>query len=188
MLPYLLRKPWGRLSGSWLAEEAPALEKLEGRCLLSGHHGLAHHLSSAPARHRAPHLHARPTSKTVHGSSPIMGIGSIPAPPVGRTFSIVVGSFDGDAADALGQAISGQGAALSTVVTVAWGDGTSSPAVLEQNADGDFDVVATHKYAAAGTFSVGVVVTQGPPLKPGKPIALFSTRVIGLLFSTAIVS
>jgi hypothetical protein len=43
--------------------------------------------------------------------------------------------------------------------TIAWGDGTTGPGVVQATATpGSFNVIGNHTYAAAGTFSVNVVV------------------------------
>jgi hypothetical protein len=161
------------------ATAAPLLEPLEPRC----------HLSATGKHHGRPGHHARAlaTPRVKDDPSPIIGTAIIAAPPAGRTFQLLVGSFNGSSGPALAAALESAGDNVETRVTIAWGDGTSSQGVLQQDADGNFDVFAMHKYVAPGTFNVGVVVTQGPPPTAVKLPSIFSTHILSLLYSTAIV-
>jgi hypothetical protein len=163
------------------AATAPLLEPLEPRC----------HLSAA-AKHRGAHGHRAPviaaaSPRVKDDPSPIIGTAIIAAPPAGRTFQLLVGSFNGSAGPALAAALESAGPNVETRVTIAWGDGTSSQGLLQQDADGNFDVFAVHKYVAPGTFNIGVVVTQGPPPTAATAPSIFSTHILSLLYSTAIV-
>jgi hypothetical protein len=154
-----------------------SLEPLEPRCHLSA---ARHHARRAP--------HARVVTPRVKDDpSPIIGTAIIAAPPAGRTFQLLVGSFNGAAGPALAAALESAGSDVETRVTIAWGDGTSSQGVLQQDPDGNFDVFAMHKYVSPGTFNVGVVVTQGPPPTAANVPSIFSTHILSLLYSTAIV-
>jgi hypothetical protein len=156
---------------------APILEVLEPRC----------HLSAAGKHHpRAHRASALDIPRVKDDPSPIIGTAIIAAPPAGRTFQLLVGSFNGSAGPALAAALESAGSNIETRVTIAWGDGTSSQGVLQQDADGNFDVFAMHKYVAPGTFNVGVVVTQGPPPTTATLPSIFSTHILSLLYSTAI--
>ena len=156
----------------------PLLEPLEPRC----------HLSASTKHHpRTHHTRALATPQVKDDPSPIIGTAIIAAPPAGHTFQLLVGSFNGSAGPALAAALESAGDNVETRVTIAWGDGTSSQGVLQQDADGNFDVFATHKYVTPGTFNIGVVVTQGPPPTAVKLPSIFSTHILSLLYSTAIV-
>ena len=67
----------------------------------------------------------------------------------GKAFSGVVGTFTD--ADQFGTA-------KDYTTTINWGDGSSSPGTVTQNAQGGFDVSGTHTYDKAGTFPVSVQV------------------------------
>jgi hypothetical protein len=196
MLSYVVnlwrRRRGGRRSAASFAAPAASLEGLEPREFLSA--GKIHqaHAAKRHAKHPKPvqspiQVSVGQTTGTPDSRSPIIGTGSIFAPGAGQTFSITLGSFNGVAGQSLADALQKATNPLTNYVTVAWGDGTNSQGVLQADDQGNLDVVATHKYVAAGTFNVGVVVTQGPAVTPGKPLALFSTRVIAVLFGGAVV-
>jgi hypothetical protein len=53
------------------------------------------------------------------------------------------------------------------VITIAWGDGTSSDAALVKNTDGTWDILGTHTYADAGTYRIRVTGAESETLAPG---------------------
>jgi hypothetical protein len=61
--------------------------------------------------------------------------------------------------------------------TVDWGDGTTSSIVLSVTASGTYDVVASHAYQSAGTYSIKVTIGNFDPANPlgDNPITVFST-------------
>lgn len=69
----------------------------------------------------------------------------------GTAFQGVVASFT----DANGQAM-----AKDFTATVAWGDGTTSAAVVTANGHGGFDVSASHTYADDGSYALAVTVSD----------------------------
>ena len=52
-------------------------------------------------------------------------------------------------------------AANDLEVTISWGDGASTPATLQQNSDGTFNVIGAHTYALPGDYPVQITATDG---------------------------
>ena len=64
--------------------------------------------------------------------------------------------------------------------TVNWGDGTTSDIVLTVTTSGTYDVVASHAYQTAGTYSIKVTIGNFDPANPlgDNPITVFSTATV----------
>jgi hypothetical protein len=64
--------------------------------------------------------------------------------------------------------------------TVDWGDGTTSSIVLTLTASGTYDVVASHAYQSAGTYSIKMTIGNFDPASPlgDNPITVFSTASV----------
>jgi hypothetical protein len=83
--------------------------------------------------------------------APINVLGSTIHPTAGAPFSGRIASFtDGNPAATVGE----------LTATIKWGDGTSSQGTIQANGQGGFDVLGSHTYLAAGTYTVQVLVTD----------------------------
>jgi hypothetical protein len=103
-----------------------------------------------------------------------------PPPATGTTLSATAGfDFVSAVASFTPQApIATPGQAYQA--TVDWGDGTTSSIVLTVTASGTYDVVASHVYQTARTYSIKVTMGNYDPANPlgDSPITVFSTATV----------
>jgi streptogramin lyase len=100
-----------------------------------------------------------------------------PPPATGTTLSTIAGSgiLSAVASFTPPGTIASPGSAYQA--TVDWGDGTTTSIVLTVTASGTYDVVASHAYQSAGTYSIKVTIGNFDPANPlgDNPITVFST-------------
>jgi streptogramin lyase len=109
------------------------------------------------------------TSNPTVSNNSISATGTNVSALAGINFTTAVASFTPQAPIATpGQAYQ---------ATVDWGDGTTSSIVLTVTASGTYDVVASHAYQTAGTYSIKVTIGNFDPANPlgDNPITIFST-------------
>jgi hypothetical protein len=110
-----------------------------------------------------------PGFSAYRGSVFVSGVPSITSGP-GR---IGVGGMPGQPLGTLHLA-SGMTVA-NTVLTIDWGDGTTSKATLTANASGGYDINGAHTYTRDGNFAIEITRTFG---FPGPDFALFQTIAV----------
>lgn len=90
-------------------------------------------------------------SDTITIQSALSGMGVDIQATAGEAFSGLIATFIDQLANAQ---------ARTFVASIAWGDGTTSAGTIAPNANGGFNVTGTQTYAAAGSYPIGVTITN----------------------------